>query len=323
MAFLGRIYLSEKRFAEAAQVYKQIIDFGDNIIDPNYASIFTTENEMSAENIFSVQYFEGFAGNGLAQHALPAVKGGWHILNPLENLAVEYDFIDGTPFSYDDPRYDLSDRGANRDPRFAATFLYDGCTFGGSIYDSHPDHSSSPDQLTYSKQATRTGYGLRKFFDENFSGDLVTGYGGNVPIIRYAEVLLSYLEAKLEAGDEITQDLLDMTINIVRGRASVEMPPITVTDPDQLRPILRKERRIELALEGIRYWDLLRWGILGEVMQGDFWGAAFPDATNTGNKPDPTGRKRWWVDNKAFRIGVDEVWPIPQSEAAINPALLN
>jgi hypothetical protein len=101
------------------------------------------------------------------------------------------------------------------------------------------------------------------------------------------------------------------------------MPPITVTDPDQLRPILRKERRIELALEGIRYWDLLRWGILGEVMQGDFWGAAFPDATNTGNKPDPTGRKRWWVDNKAFRIGVDEVWPIPQSEAAINPALLN
>lgn len=322
LAFLGRTYLSEKRFAEAAAVYKQIIDFGDNIIDPDYASIFSTANEMSAENIFSVQYYEGLAGNGLAQHALPAVKGGWHIINPLENLAVEYDFTDGTPFSYDDARFNPSNRAADRDPRFAATLLYDGCTFGGSIYDSHPDHSASPDQLTYSKQATRTGYGLRKFFDENFSGDLVSGYGGNIPIVRYAEVLLSYLEAELEAGHEISQDLLDMTINKVRGRASVHMPPITITDPGQLRAVLRKERRIELAFEGLRYWDLLRWGIIGEVMQGDFWGASFPDAVNTGKKLDPTGNKRWWVDNKAFRVGQDEVWPIPESEAAINPALL-
>lgn len=54
------------------------------------------------------------------------------------------------------------------------------------------------------------------------------------------------------------------------------MPPINVTNVDLLRPILRKERRIEMALEEIRYWDLLRWGILGDVMQGDFWGASFP-----------------------------------------------
>jgi tetratricopeptide (TPR) repeat protein len=323
LAFLGRIYLSEKKYAEAAAAYKQIIDFGDNIIDPDYASIFNTTNETSAENIFSVQYYEGQAGNALTQHALPANKGGWHIVNPLESLASQYDFTDGTPFSYDDPRFNSHNMAENRDPRFAATFLYDGCVFGGNVYDCHPDHSSSVDQLTYSKQATRTGYGLRKFFDENFSGDLTTGYGGNLPIIRYAEVLLSYLEAELEAGEPITQDLLDMTINKTRGRESVQMPPITVTDPDALRPLLRKERRIELALEGIRYWDLLRWGILGETMQGDFWGASFPDAVNTGKVEDPTGHHRWWVDIKAFRIGQDEVWPIPESETNINPGLLN
>ncbi|MCE4563347.1 RagB/SusD family nutrient uptake outer membrane protein [Maribellus sp. CM-23] len=323
LAFLGRIYLAEGRYSEAASAYKQIIDFGDNIIDPNYATIFNTTNETSAENIFSVQYYEGLAGNALTQHALPANKGGWHIVNPLESLASQYDFTDGTPFSYDDPRFNSHNMAENRDPRFAATFLYDGCVFGGNVYDCHPDHSSSVDQLTYSKQATRTGYGLRKFFDENFSGDLSTGYGGNLPIIRYAEVLLSYLEAELEAGEPITQDLLDMTINKTRGRASVQMPAITETDATALRPLLRKERRIELALEGIRYWDLLRWGILGETMQGDFWGASFPDATNTGKVADPTGHKRWWVDNKAFRTGQDEEWPIPESETNINPGLLN
>ena len=75
-------------------------------------------------------------------------------------------------------------------------------------------------------QTTQTGFMMRKYFDETFSGDL-NSYGGNVPVIRYAEVLLSYLEAKLEAGEGITQALLDETINKVRGRASVQMPAIT------------------------------------------------------------------------------------------------
>jgi len=322
LAFLGRIYLAEGRYAEASAAYKQIIDFGDNAIAADYASIFNSVNETSSENIFSMQYYPVLAQNAITQHCYPAIKGGWHLTNPLESLASQYDFTDGTPFSYSDPRFNSLNMGANRDPRFAATLLYDQCTFGGKVYDCNPDHATSVDQLTYSKQATRTGYGLRKFFDENFTGALGTDYGGNLPIIRYAEVLLSYLEAELEGGKPITQSLLDMTINKTRGRTSVKMPPVTVTDAVALRPILRKERRIELALEGIRYWDLLRWGILGDVMQGDFWGASFPLSTKTGSKVDPTGNKRWYVDSKAFRKGVDEVWPIPQSEANINPGLL-
>ncbi len=321
LAFLGRILLSEKRFEEAAAVYKQIIDFGDNIIDPNYESIFNTTNKMSKENIFTTQYSGGLAGNFLGQHGFPANKTGWHLINPLESLASQYDFTDGSTFSYSDPRFLQSNMGANRDPRFAASFLYDKATFGGNIYDCHPDRASSIDQLTYSKQATRTGYGLRKFLTESFTGDLKEGYGGNVPVIRYAEVLLSYLEAKMEAGQAIDQALLDQTINRTRRRPSVNMPAITVTNAAALRPILRKERRIELALEGIRFWDLLRWGTLGDVMQGDFWGASFKNAINFGRKVDPNGNKRWWVDTKAFKKGMHEVWPIPQVEQDINPNL--
>src|SRR5690606_32476489 len=188
------------------------------------------------------------------------------------------DFQDGTPFSYDDPRFDHKDMAANRDPRFRYTFLWDNCTFAGKKYVCHPDSTASVDQLTYSKQATRSGYGLRKFFDESFTGNLVNGYGGNIPIMRYAEVRLGYLEAELEGGKPLSRELLDLTFNAGRGRESVGMPPLTETEPDLLRPLLRKERRVELALEGIRLWDIFRWGIGGEVLTGDFWGAPFPDS---------------------------------------------
>ncbi len=322
LAFLGRIYLAEKKFPEAAAAYKQIIDLGANKIDPDYASLFTPANENSSENIFSMQYVPGETSNALTQHAFPAVASGWHIVNPTGSIADAYGFDDGTPLSYDSPKFNYKNMGENRDPRFRYNFLWDGSKFGSKTYVCHPDSAKSLDQLTYSKQATRTGYGLRKFFDENFNGSLVTDYGGNMPIIRYAEVLLSYLEAELEAGKPISQALLDQTINAVRGRASVKMPPIRVTDPNLLRPILRNERRIELAFEGIRLWDIFRWDIGDQVLKGDFWGAPFPNSqlyAKTSKKLDP--KFRWFVTSKNFRKGIDDRWPIPQSEINVNPKL--
>ncbi|MBD3631137.1 RagB/SusD family nutrient uptake outer membrane protein [Cyclobacterium sp.] len=321
LAFLGRLYLAEKRFDEASEVYQQIINYGDNIIDSEYGPLFTTENENSAENIFSVQFVSGLAPNAMPQHAFPAASSGWHIINPLGSLAEEYGFEDGTPFSYDDPKFVQEDMGANRDQRFRDTFIWNESTFLGRRYVCHPDSTQSVDQLTYSKQATRTGFGFRKYFDETFNGNLRNDYGGNIPIIRYAEVLLSYLEAELEAGNPITQNLLDQTINLVRGRESVNLPPITETNPDVLREILRSERRIELAFEGTRLWDIFRWEIGEEVLNGDFWGAPFPNSVRyptTSIKLDP--QSRWYVTTKNFRPG-DYQWPIPESETNINPKL--
>ncbi|WP_240469784.1 RagB/SusD family nutrient uptake outer membrane protein [Cyclobacterium sp. SYSU L10401] len=324
LAFLGRLYLAEKRFDEASEVYQEIINYGDNIIDTEYGPLFTTENEDSRENIFSVQFVSGLAPNSMPQHAFPAASSGWHIINPLGSLAEEYGFDDGTPFSYDDPKFVQEDMGANRDQRFRDTFIWNESTFRGRRYVCHPDSTQSVDQLTYSKQATRTGFGFRKYFDESFSGNLVNDYGGNIPIIRYAEVLLSYLEAELEAGNPITQELLDQTINEVRGRPSVDLPPVTETNPDALREILRRERRIELAFEGTRLWDILRWEIGEEVLNGDFWGAPFPNSVRyptTSIKLDP--QSRWYVTTKNFRPGIDDQWPIPESETNINPNLAN
>lgn len=321
LAFLARMQLASGKFSEAASTYKTIIDFNDNIIDPNYQSLFNGTNESSNELIFSSIYVENLLGNAIIQKTYMAKTGGLVIYNPLASLVESFEFTDGSPFSYADPRYDYTDVRKNRDPRLGYTVLINGAVFNGVQYVSHPDSSASPDQLSTSKAATRTGYSLRKYLIEGYSGDQQSS-GNDIPVIRYAEVLLSYLEARLEAGDPIDQSLLDATINKVRGRASVNMPKVIVTDPATLRTILRRERRNELACEGIRYWDLLRWKIAGTVLQGRFFGAAFPTATTLrkdGTFVDPN--KRWFVTKKAFRVGIDETWPIPLSEVNINPKL--
>lgn len=321
LAFLGRLYLTSKEFDKAAKVYEEIINLGDNIIDPNYASIFLPGGEYSRENIFSMQYMDDLAGNAMPQHAFPVKDGGWCLINVSGSLFEAYEFKDGTPFSYESPLYNPNNLGENRDPRLDYTIYYNGATFRDSKYVCHPDSNQSSDRIA-SGQTTQTGFMMRKYFDESFNGDL-NSYGGNIPIIRYAEVLLSYLEAKLENGDAINQTLLDNTINKVRGRASVNMPPIVETNPDKLREILRNERRVELAMEGIRYWDLLRWGIAHEELTKKIYGAPFPGSVRVSKLPDGSVDEfgRWYVGTRNFRNGIDYQWPIPQREQEINPNL--
>ena len=163
----------------------------------------------------------------------------------------------------------------------------------------------------------------RKYFDENAIGD-ITSYSAVTPIIRYAEVLLGYLECVLESGQPVSQTLLDQTINKVRGRGDVNMPAIHETNADKLREIVRHERRIELAYEGIRYWDLLRWNIAHEVLVGKIWGAPYPASAKyakASKEVDPTGHCRWYVGKREFRNPQDYTWPIPLSEQNINPNL--
>jgi len=325
LAFLGRLLLAEKRYAEAAAAYKKIIDMGENIIDPVYKSLFNGANEASKEIIFAAQYQENLLTNGLLLHSSPAVLGGYHFCNPLANLADEYEFTDGTAFSYADPKYDPNNIGANRDPRLFYSIFYSQervteSPNAGTKYVCHPDSSRSPDQLTLTKQATRSGYGFRKFLPPSLPAFLPNS-GIDLIVIRYAEVLLSYLEAKLENGDAIDQTLLDQTINAVRGRADVRMPKILAGASD-LRAKVRHERKVEFAFEGFRLWDLLRWGIAAEVLNGDFYGASFPKAKNLrkkGTAAEPFSR--WYVTTKAFRKGIDDKWPIPQREQNINPNL--
>jgi hypothetical protein len=322
LAFLGRMQLADRKYADAAATYKKIIDYNDHIIDPNYQTIFFASNEASNENIFVSTYREELAGNPMAQQAFPGKDGGWCFVCPLSGLFEAYPFITGEPFSYDHPLYDGEHLEKNRDPRLGYTLLCNHTNFFGSLYISHPDSAHiTTDATKVGQQTTQTGFLLRKFFEETVTvSDLRKSYGNDFPIIRYAEILLSYLEAKLEAGDDISRSLLDETINEVRGRESVNLPPVTETDPVKLRVILRNERRIELAMEGIRYWDLLRWETAHEVLQGRLYGAPFPGAQHVNANKDPYHRWDTEID-RSFRKDQDYRWPVPQSEQNINPNL--
>lgn len=334
LAFKGRAELMMQKWSEAAATYKEIIDMGDNQLISNYAALFqpATADALS-ENIFVARYDDDKCGTGMLKQFNPTMDGavgGWCLFNVTASLFEAYPFIDGTPFSYHSPLYDPADPAKNRDPRLAMTLYWNGATFGQGIYNCDPDKNAGngKDGLHPAFQSTKTGYMMRKYIDENYiySGGDNNKYPAKLPVIRYAEVLLSYVEAKMEAGTLTAADL--DYLNQVRQRPGVAMPAITAVDAATLRPLLRQERRVEMALEGMRLWDLLRWGVAKEVITGDVWGASFPGSPATinrnqsNNKVDPEGVDRWYVGTRAYADG-PTVWPISQSEQDINPNLRN
>lgn len=325
LAFLGRTCMLMKDWKNGAAAYKEIIDYGDNEIHSSYKELFYPGSAgNNKENIFYIAYLENYFGCGFPQHILSAKDGGWSLSDPSAGLFEAYEFNDGTAFSYDDPRYNPNNLGENRDPRLDYTIYYNGATFMGSEYRLSPDYEASKkERIDYSSEASKTGFLWRKYFDENPINDLQS-YSAVTPVIRYAEVLLSYLECLIESGQTIDQSVLDATINKVRGRADVNMPAVTDTQASTLLEKVRHERRVELAFEGIRFWDLMRWGIAHEVLVGEIWGAPYPNSTQyaTSTKQiDPTGNCRWYVGRRDFRNPQDYTWPIPLSEQNINPNL--
>ncbi|MDR1602206.1 MAG: RagB/SusD family nutrient uptake outer membrane protein [Tannerella sp.] len=321
LAILGRVLMAEKRWAEARDVYKQIMDLNIYIIAPNFKEIFIEKGETSKEHILVSVRMQDLYGTPMLRGCHGFDYGGYHWFSPYNELIEEFECIDGKPVT-ESPLYDPENPYENRDPRLYISIGINGLTvFKNKLYISHPDSSA----VKYQDQVTRrpwSGYLLHKFSDGDYAGD-ITQYGGDFPMIRYAEVLLSYLESCIESGVPITQDLLDATINKVRGREEIQMPPVTETDPVKLTVILRRERRVELAWEGLRLYDLFRWRIAHDKLKGTFTGMKVCPASEAANyktvKVDAKGY--YFCEETYFRENVDYLWPVPQSERDVNPNL--
>ena len=316
LALLGRYLMAEKKWAEAAVTYKKIIDLNRYVIDSRFKELFQDDGDNSDEIILSRKYMQDLAGEPFTQLAsVPGWYGGYTQFSFFQNFVDMFLMTDGKSIN-ESPLYDSTKPFQNRDPRLYATVLLpDYSVINGKKYVGHPDSTKQTGPGV-------TGYGLNKFYDHSYTGDR-NRYGGDYKLIRYAEVLLSYLESKLEAGDAITQSLLDETINRVRGRAAVQMAPVTETNPVLLREIIRNERAVEFACEGgIRYWDLIRWRIAVEKLNRKFYGMKI---TN-----DPAGYTGLYIINEKGHIFIQErkfaeqnyLWPIPQSEMDVNPNLV-
>ncbi len=322
LAYKGRLLLIEKRWAEAAAAYKEIIDSDAHIIDPRFQDIFTVRGNNSKEIIFQYVCLQGqgtYANYFYQRNFCPHFFGGFEEGAIYQELIDEFLMNDGLPID-ESPLYDPENPFDNRDPRlYASVFLPDYTVFRGITFQGHPDST----QHGIRTRIGSTGYVVKKFVDELYTGDDPLT-GADYIMIRYAEVLLGYLEAMLESGATITQQLLDLTINQIRSRAAVGMPPVTETDQGKLREIVRRERRIELFYEPyIRHMDLHRWGLWPEIMETSFHGMKLTD--DPGNYKtypvDANGHLISWNRKGHFRPA-NRLIPIPQVEIDINPNLV-
>lgn len=218
-------------------------------VDRDYGKYFLKAN--SVEDPESIFLIRKAAGSDPERKNYPVgTRGGHSGVCPTQNLVDAYEFIGPQTMN----PYD------NRDPRFYATIVYNGSIWNGVTIDESANGAYSQK----ADGASKTGYYLKKFLAPSLN--LVEGNSTDHvwPLFRYAEVLLNYAEAMNEAyGPDSDPKGYGMTaeqaLTEVRNSASTSLAPVTGLSKSEFRKKVKAERRVELAFEGHRYWDLLRW----------------------------------------------------------------
>ncbi len=302
----ARVALYNKKYAEAAASAKEIMDSESANglqLHPKYEDLFTPKGQNSSEIMLIMPYKQGFSPNGNDSDAslFPRAqgsrnRGSYTTVTPTQAMIDSYEATDGKPIDQSSV-YDPSKPFANRDPRLAASIVTPQTVWAGLIFESHKDSliyrdpqgkslGANRDCRTVSWPAAFCGYMWKKYTDEAQQADLQILSFMNFSIMRYAEILLIYAEAKIEAG-QIDASALN-AINRIRARAYgvnvgdvAKYPAITTTDQAELRTIIKRERKVELANEGFRLFDIRRWRIAEKVMGVPLYGRILNTKTAT------------------------------------------
>ncbi len=291
MAMLTRIYLWHGYYTEAAEMAQSVINSGQYSLFHDYSTLFTVENEVNDEVIFTVAFdrilddgssFAGYWGESTITYQ-----------RPLPNLVNEFYCTDGLPIDQS-PLYNPDRISENRDPRFSVTIASNGDLWRGD---------------TLKGQATEY---MRKWTEE-FNSENHYDSPQDFYVIRYADVLLMRAEALLLSGAYNETEVVAL-VNQVRDR--VNMPKVedvegTGLSQEQLLDIVKHERRVELAFEGVRYLELMGLGELKEVYD-EYMNTEVQILKDRGY---PGVRDRVFEDPKHWK------WPIPQGELDNNSAL--
>jgi starch-binding outer membrane protein, SusD/RagB family len=290
LSLAARWYLYNKQYQKVVELTTPVLGLGYGLY-ASYADLFTPAGELSDEIIFSVRFIQDQSNNGetfsSTFEGIPRVND-----QPMPNLVNDYYCVDGLPIT-ESPLYDPQNHKENRDPRLGASVYFQGDIF--LIHLNRPFQGN-----------TATGFARRKYTRNNLSpeGIGVGAAGGqDFYVIRYADVLLMRAEALAELGQ------LEEAYSLVnRIRARVEMPTIedvegTGLSQAEIIDIVRHERRVELAFEGLRFFDVKRWGIIQQAVA-----RATADPVGPYN-PQYSGRR-------------SEVFPIPQQELDANRNLV-
>ncbi len=304
------------KWVAAAAASKALIDSAGRfgyILETNYNSAFN--NVTSKEVIFSTRES---AQNYFERYNFPVgYEGGNSGTCPTQNLVDAFE-MKANGLGIDEPGsgYNPANPYAGRDPRLAFTILYNNASWKGLPVEVWTGGRNGAPQI----EATKTGYYLKKYVIEsiNLDPNNLTSKIHNWVLFRYAEVLLNYAEAMNEAFGPDNASTFGMTaraaVNLVRNRNNVKMPlfPAGMTK-DAFRTKLRNERRVELAFEDHRFWDVRRWNTGNTTT--DIYGMNVEkneDGTFTYSKKI--------VETRVFDEKMN-LYPVPQSEIYINPAL--
>ena len=295
----------------------------------NYQLIFMDNTAANKETLFArmgTSSAEGESISSCDQYNNPNGYGGWGGNCPLQELVDAYEVVkDGvaSKFDWNNPQ-EKANPYANRDPRFYATILYDGAKWmtrnvetyfdvdnNGTIIGGGKDTKYGND----SWNASPTGYNMKKFMDEGYALNSWNFCARNWIHLRMAELYLNKAEALYNIGDE---EGAREALKPVRERAG--MPAITASGTDLLEAI-KHERRIELAFEEHRYFDVRRWKEAPK-----YFGSTVHAITI---KKYPDGKKTYEVDKLRSDVGGDRKWddkmywlPITKAEMDKNPNLV-
>jgi len=303
----------QMKWIDAAYASKEIIDLQQYNLESNYENV--VNNISSSELILETR--QNFSNAFEAANSPVGFQGGNTGTCPTQNLVEAYEMQEtgmnvleqGSGFNPDDPY-------TGRDPRMYETVLFNGASWKNVSIEVWPGGLNGPP----TERATKTGYYLKKYLIESVSLSPVnpTTQQHTWVLFRYGEVLLNYAEAMNEAfGPAGTgPGSLTMTaseaVNLIRARAGMPAFPDGMSKED-FRQKLRNERRVELAFEDSRFWDIRRWNI------GDSTTKIYGVDVNRAN----SGALSYTVKLVENRIWNDRMnlYPIPQSELYINHAL--
>ncbi|MEI6950778.1 RagB/SusD family nutrient uptake outer membrane protein [Paraflavisolibacter sp. H34] len=295
-------------WADAAAAAKAVMDLNKySLFQGGYRELFLTD--QNPEAIFERLYTYGAPHVRTEIANGPNGYNGWGGNVPLQNLVDDYRMANGKAITDPTSGYNPQDPYANRDPRFYATILYNGAPYRNSTVQTfRPGGKDSPDGPS-NWNSSKTGYYLRKFMDDTNPIDNPWEVAGRQPwfYIRYAEILLNYAEAQNEAvGPDAT---VYAAINSIRRRPSVNMPDVPVgLSQAQMREVIRNERRVELAFEEHRFYDVRRWKIAEVTENVPAYGI---NITKTGNTF--TYARKVALEGRSF--APKHYWlPIPRAE---------
>ena len=265
---LSKVYLTQEKWQEAADAALTVINSGEYALLDNYSDVFTVEGENSSESVFEVQAAAFETGGGGTQYnEVQGVRGtpnlGWGFNRPSDDLVQAFE---------------------PGDPRREATILYVGEVLpdGSAIVEDNPNIFNER-------------YNQKAFVVAGPGGN--GNGGGNIRVLRYADVLLIAAEALNELGrSEDALTYLNQVRARARGMSNFILPDIETTDQSELRPIIWRERRAELAMEQQRWFDLVRQNRAASVMQ---------------------------AVGKDFMENKHELLPIPQSEIDVSGGSLS